>query len=113
MHDEATAALRASSTELLRSGLVDYLEAVASYPVFDYRDVLVDLTPFYDCAVRLGVDPVTVFDEAAAHMSKDLGGLVRTFARRKDVTLANFGWRLDLSPDGPVYRWVADEVVGF
>jgi hypothetical protein len=65
---------------------------------------MVDLAPYMDCARRLGVDPVAMFDQASSGTSHDLGKLVREFGRRGDVTLEAFGWVLEAKPEGPCYR---------
>ncbi len=70
----------------------------------DYRDVLVGFAPYYDCALRLGVDPVGLFDGAAREAGTAVRELAVVFARRSDVTLKDFGWRLDEAPDGPCYK---------
>jgi hypothetical protein len=70
----------------------------------DYRDVFVGWAPFFDCAQRLGVDPIALFDTAGKDCSPRMRDLAGTFARRTDVTLKAFVWRLDDLPEGPCYR---------
>jgi hypothetical protein len=62
--DIATRALRANSPELLASGLGALLRGGSTH-VVDERDLMMGLAPLYDCAKRLGLDPVVLFDEAA------------------------------------------------
>jgi hypothetical protein len=104
---EPSGALRRRSAEQLRASLADYLVAAEPTVEIDWRDVLVGMAPFHDCAKRLGVDPVPLFDAA----SKDLGAgardLARRFARESDVDLQSFGWALIETPEGPCYRPVA------
>jgi hypothetical protein len=102
-HD-ATVALRTRDGERLFVELSRYLAAAEPTLELDYRDVLVGLAPYVDCAVRLGIDPVKLFDRAAASVGPALRETVRTFARRSDVTLEAFGWRLLQMSDGPCYR---------
>ena len=101
---EPTLALRTRSLDRLRSDLNAYL--VASEPVagVDARDVMVGLAPYIDCAQRLGVDPVDLFERASRDTTEGTRELARTFARRSDVTLRAFGWELATTSDGPCYR---------
>ena len=79
---------------------------VASEPdvAIDFRDVLVGFAPFFDCAQRLGVDPIALFETASKDCRPAMRELAASFARRSDVTLGAFAWRLDDPPDGPCYR---------
>lgn len=70
----------------------------------DFRDVLVGFAPFFDCAQRLGVDPIGLFEAASLDCGPLMRDLATTFARRTDVTLAAFGWRLVDDAGGPCYR---------
>ena len=91
---------------MLTRSLREYLvfAAATNAVAVDYRDVLVALAPYHDCAHRLGLDPVELFDSASGDSPNDLQALVRQFARRSDVTLDAFGWTLTTSPDGPCYE---------
>jgi hypothetical protein len=71
----------------------------------DFRDVLVTLAPYHDCARRLGLDPAALFREVAVDLPNSVAELAQTFGGRIDVTLAAFGWRLDNSPLGPIYHF--------
>jgi hypothetical protein len=97
-------ALRRGSTERLHTELAEYLVASEPDVEIDYRDVLVGLAPYYDCAERLGVDPVLLFDAASRDLGQNARRLARDFARRTDITLRDFGWQLTADPDGPCYR---------
>jgi hypothetical protein len=99
-------ALRSRSAKLLLGNLRGYLSRpeTATQVREDWRDVLIDLAPFYDCANRLGVDRVDLFHNAAADLPDDVRGLAETFARRADVTLDAFGWTLAIRPGGPCYE---------
>jgi hypothetical protein len=70
----------------------------------DWRDVLIDLAPFFDCAERIEVDPVGLFDEASVDLPDDVRAIAERFARRTDVTLDAFGWTLAMTKDGPCYQ---------
>jgi hypothetical protein len=89
----------ACSPELAR-----YVAAAESTLQADFRDVLVGLAPYFDCAERLGLDPVALIDSATATASEAMRKTARTFARRSDVTLNAFGWRLIERSEGPCYR---------
>jgi len=71
----------------------------------DWRDVLVDFAPFFDCAQRLRVDPVELFETASKDLGYEIRELANGFARRSDITLASFGWKLETTSEGPCYRW--------
>lgn len=70
----------------------------------DIRDVMVGWAVFVDCARRLGIDPVALFDTASTGRSQTLRSAAAAFAGRSDVTLEAFGWQLDDRPEGPCYR---------
>jgi hypothetical protein len=91
---------------MLERSFGEYLRkaADAGDAAADWRDVLVALAPFYDCAVRLGLDPVDLFDRASAGSPDDLRRLVQGFARRSDITLDAFDWTLTMLSDGPCYE---------
>ena len=94
---EPTDALRARSPERLLAELARYMVAAE-------RDVLVGLAPYYDCAQRLDTDPVSLFDAAGRDAGPSVRKLASAFARRSDVTLEAFGWKLDHDAQGPCYR---------
>jgi hypothetical protein len=96
-------AARARRARLL-ADLSRYVAASEPTLELDFRDVLVGLAPYYDCADRLGMDPIALFDSAIDSVGTDMRETVRTFARRSDITLEAFGWRLVQLPDGPCYR---------
>ena len=102
-YEPPTKALRARSVPVLQAELRAYLDRAGDAIVRDWRDVLVILATYYDCAVRLGADPVALFDAAAAGLPRTTADLAATFARRKDITLEAFGWVLHDLPEGPCY----------
>ena len=101
---EPTTALRERSPDRLRADLAGLLVELEPEVAIDIRDVLVALAGWVDCARRLGLDPAEVFDAAVAGRSDAMQELARTFARRDDVRLEAFAWRLEDRPDGPCYR---------
>jgi hypothetical protein len=78
--------------------------AASGAVAMDWRDVLVALVPFYDCALRLDLDPVGLFDGESTDAPQDLQDVVRQFARRSDITLDAFGWTLTMTPNGLCYE---------
>jgi hypothetical protein len=95
--DAAARAVRNRSVADLQQALVLYIQAKASDPGSDYRDLFIGLAPFYDAALRLGAKPTAVFDRATAGMSEPISELVRIFSERTDVTLHAFGWSYEES----------------
>ena len=93
---------RTASPDDLRSGL---LERMAASPSFrhDYRDMLMVLAPVRDCAERLGMDVLALFDEAAGLAPPALEDIVSRFGRRADATPGVFGFGVEETPDGPRY----------
>lgn len=102
--NEPTTALRERSPGRLREDLERLMAAYERDIERDPRDVLVGLAAYVDCARRLGIDPVELFDTTSARRSPRMRELSTTFVRRDDVTLEAFGWRLEDRPDGPCYR---------
>jgi hypothetical protein len=60
--ESPTRALRARAPEVLRAGLLRVLVEGEDEWVKDWRDLLIGLAPYHDCARRLGLDPVVLFD---------------------------------------------------
>ena len=100
-----TRALRERSPELLRSGLLALLVDHEEVWLRDWRDLLVALAPYHDCARRLGLEPSAVFEEAAGAGPASLAGIVREFGERTDVTPTAFGFVVEDDAEGPRYRW--------
>lgn len=101
---EPSRALKLQSPTALRTALAGYLATARRGFEKDWRDVVIGLAPFHDCARRLGVEPIELFDVATEDLGAELRELTREFARRSDVTLKAFGWTLATSADGPCYR---------
>src|SRR3954467_5791402 len=102
--DGATEALRTRSPDALLAGLHRLLTEHEQTWLLDWRDLLVALAPYHDCARRLGLDPATVFDTAATAGPPSLADHVRTFGRRTDITPRAFAFTVVDTPDGPAYR---------
>jgi len=101
---EPTTALRLRSPERLAADLARYLAAAEPELERDWRDVMVGLAVYHDCARRLGLDPVPLFEAAGRARGPGLRELLATFARRTDVTLGAFGWRLAELDGEPCYQ---------
>ncbi|HJP88250.1 MAG TPA: hypothetical protein VJ850_04380 [Candidatus Limnocylindrales bacterium] len=102
-YEPPTAALRARSVARLQAELTAYLGRAGDAIARDWRDVLVILATYHDCAVRLGADPVAIFDAASEGMPLATRDIATTFSRRQDITLEEFGWVLLDRPEGPCY----------
>ena len=105
MLDLATKALRERSPGVLRSGLATLVQQNQAQGPEDLRDLMVALAPFYDCSCRLGLDVTAVFDDAAEAAPGAVAQLIRDFGRRTDVTPEAFGFFVEDTPAGAVYRW--------
>ena len=105
MIDVPTRALRERSETMLREGLLEFVADGEAEWLRDTRDLMWGLAPFLDCARRLGLDPVEVFDTAAAEGPASLADVVRDFGRRTDVDERSFGYEVYDTPEGPAYRF--------
>jgi hypothetical protein len=94
----ATLALRERSMPRLRCGLVALV--LSGSAASDARDFMVGAAVHYHVALRLGLDPAVLFDEATA-WAGPAGDLFQAFGRRQDVTLEAFGWREVATEHGP------------
>ncbi len=102
--EAATRALRENSGDVLAEGLSRLLD-VARGGSRDERDLMVGLAVFFDCARRLELAPVDVFDRASEGRPSELADTLRTFAHRTDITPEAFGFVLEEGPGGAQYRW--------
>jgi hypothetical protein len=107
IRDEAlTLALREGSPERLREGLVRLLPREGpDDEVADWRDLVMDLAPYHDCARRLGLDPRVLFEWIARKLPAEVAGTVRALGKREEVAPEEFGFALVDDPDGPRYYW--------
>lgn len=102
---ESTAALRDRTLDRLQRGFGLYVQAEVSARGWDPRDAMINMTPFIDCARRLGFDPITVLGPIATTGPAWFRETFDRFVRRSDVTLEAFGWTLVETPRGPAYRF--------
>jgi hypothetical protein len=101
--DELSRALRERDDAVLLLSLQRTIVEGEQEWVKDWRDLLVALAPYHDCARRLGLDPSELFDQAAAEGPEILRDTVREFGRRRDVTPEAFGFAIEDEPGGPRY----------
>ncbi len=104
---EASAALRERSLARLQQGFGRYVRRVSLDPstAWGRRDLMVDMTPFIDCARRLGHDPALALGPIAAAGADWLRDSFDSFVQRTDITLAAFGWSVKEDRDGQVYEF--------
>lgn len=97
-------ALREGSADHLRTGLTQIL-ARQGDEVSDWRDLVIDLAPYHDCARRLGLPPKALFEWVARQLPPDVAGTVRALGQREEIDPAEFGFTLVEDEDGPRYYW--------
>lgn len=100
-----TRALRGQSAEALCEGLQRLLVEGEEEWLKDWRDFLVALAPYHDCASRLGLDPAVLFSEVAEAGPPALKEVVREFGVRRDITPQEWGFAVADRPDGPRYEF--------
>ena len=100
-----TEALRLRSADVLRHGLLRLLVTGEEEWLRDWRDLLVAIAPYHDCATRIGLDPGRFFAEVSREAPPTLAETVRTFGQRTDITPTAFGYTLTTLPEGPAYEW--------
>jgi hypothetical protein len=66
---------------------------------------MVEMTPFIDCARRLGHDPALALGPIAATGADWLRETFDAFVERSDITLAAFGWSIKQDGRGPAYQF--------
>ena len=101
-HRAPMVAMQTSEAAHLDAGLVAH--SLLRQRVSDWRDDLVFFAPYHHVARALGLDPATLFNRAAAVAAPDLAEVMRTFGRRRDVSLGAFGWRQIDAPGGPTFE---------
>lgn len=102
-HRAATLSVREQDPERLRLGLI--ANAIANTVIPERRNVDVALAVFHHCAKKLGLDPVMLFDEAAELATDEMMARMRSFGRRPDVTLQQFGWREMRTAEGVRFKF--------
>jgi hypothetical protein len=102
-HRAATIAARQESRDWLLRGLVGSI--ISNYSIPPKRNVEVGLAIFHHCAQKLGIVPSELFAETARFADFDLATRLLTFGNRADVTLGQFGWQEQQTPDGVKYKF--------
>lgn len=100
-----TEALRLQSADVLRDGLHCLLVTGEEQWLKDWRDLLVAMAPYHDCATRIGLDPARFFDEVSREAPQTLASTVRTFGQRRDITPSAFGFTVTTLGKGQAYEW--------
>ena len=100
-----TEALRLRSADVLRDRLLRLLVTGEEAWLEDWRDLLVAMAPYHDCATRIGLAPGRLFDEVAREGPPALAETVRSFGRRTDITPSAFGFTVASLREGPAYEW--------
>ena len=95
----ASLAVRKKSTDLIFTGLVAL--GVDGWR-YDWRDNVLLLALHYDAALKLGIEPNVVFDQAAMLMDNEVAEGIRSFPRRskEDKSLEAMGYREGNDDDG-------------
>lgn len=102
-HRAATLSVRNASPEQLTRGLIGAV--IANYIIPARRQVEHGLAVYHHCAIKIGVKPVDLFEEAATFAGDQLAARMITFGRRGDVVLSKFGWRELKTDDGIKYKF--------
>ena len=105
--DDLVLALREGSLEHMRAGLVKVLarQGDPDEGVSDWRDLVMDLAPYHDCARRLGQDPKVLFEWIARQLPADVAPTVRQLGKRPELDPSEFGFTIVDEADGPRYYW--------
>jgi hypothetical protein len=103
--ESLTLALREHSPDHLREGLVALISRQGDEEVSDWRDLLMDLAPYHDCARRIGIDRKVLFEWIARKLPPDVAGTVRALGKREEIAPEEFGFTLVDDADGPRYYW--------
>lgn len=105
--DELLLALREGSSDHLGAGVTAVLARATDDEgeVGDWRDLLMDLAPYHDCARRIGIDPRVLFEWIARKLPGDVAAQIRALGKRPELDPAEFGFALVDEPDGPRYYW--------
>lgn len=97
-HRAATLAVRRNDPDLLRLGLIG--SAIANYEISPNRKVDTALAIFHHCARKLELEPRELFEDVARLAADEIARYLRTFGRREDVALKQYGWREIRTTDG-------------
>jgi hypothetical protein len=101
-----SSALNEGSVDSLCAAFAWLARTESAHPTPDWRDTMINLTPFIDCARRLGKDPAQLLGPIAERDGAEwFRQTFTTFVARSDVTLSAFGWSLVETPTGRAYRF--------
>lgn len=103
-HRAATLAARREDRDWLISGLIGF--AIANAVIPEKRQVEVGLAVYFHVAVKLGLKPVDVFEEAAQFAAEEMARRLLVYGRRSDVTLSKYGWQELKTPEGVKYKFM-------
>jgi hypothetical protein len=72
----------------------------------DFRDTLIRVAPIYDASLRIGLNPLVLFSEAAAFYSNETATDIASFPARPQEkrTLAAMGYKESSDADGFKYE---------
>lgn len=84
-------------------------ESIENVSGGDWRENLIDFALFHHCAIHIGLDPLSLFDEIAALSINPMKDLLHNFARRppEDRNLAAFAHVEEHTPQGIFLRYDA------
>lgn len=102
-HRAATLAVRQNNRDWLLSGLVGAV--ISNYVIPPKRNIDVSLAVYHHCAQKIGISPTELFAEAACFARPELAEKLASFGRRADVTLKQFGWQEQKTPEGVRYKF--------
>lgn len=100
----AALAVREKSRERLLDGLLSLI--IENYNA-DWRDNVTKLAPLYHSAVKIGIDPQSLFTEAASYGNNEVAEVIRDFSQREpeDRSIEAFGYKETYESDGFRYKW--------
>lgn len=102
-HRAATLAVRQNSRDWLLTGLVG--SVISNYIIPPKRNIDVSLAVYHHCAQKIDVSPAQLFAEAAGYAPPPLAEKLTTFGLRADITLKQFGWQEQTTPEGVRYKF--------
>lgn len=102
-HRAATRALNTESPDLLEKGMVAW--TIASESAVESRRLEITLVIFHHCARTLGLVPADLFAQVAEYASSEVASVLIRFGNRADVTLKQYGWQVQHTPDGLQFKY--------
>jgi hypothetical protein len=103
-HRSATLAARTETAVWLRNGLVG--NVIANYEIPERRRVEVSLAVFHHVARKLLLNPIDLFEDTAVYATPAYAAILLVFARRTDITLNQYGWQEQKTPEGIKYKFM-------